>query len=313
MSAALGDLVAVDWDTYESAVRRWMAGQPIYADAQLVGPYDLVGVVRDGYAYPPPSLLFFSPLVLIPFGGVAWIAANVVLLVWGMAAVVRRELGFGDPWMPVLAVLVLSLDMSFAEGALVGNPNVGLAGILALAWARGPGRGAWGGVAGLLALVKVTQATLFAWSTRPVRAAMIASAVCGGVSLVTLPLFGLAAWGDFATALANSRPHCADSGIYPYSVACQLTPALGVGAAKLAGIGIAVLLTILAIAVRARPFLAFVLVGLAWLAPVTDLHSHYRLYLLVLAWVLVWHVAGRVIDRGAWRPRSSSASLRCRT
>ena len=290
----------VDWLTYANAVDRWLTGAPIYAPEQLAGPYKLTTAVLIGYAYPPPSLLLFLPFALIPFGGAVWICANVALLVSGMLAITRRQLGSISPLAMVATLFVIAGFRPFAQGVIVGNANIGLAGLMAWAWALGRD-GAWiGPAAGLVAFIKVTQASLVAWSARSARATVAVALVMIAVAVITLPLFTVDTWSHFATALSNAVPNCAPFGIYPYSVACVAGHYVSPSIAKLIGLAIGVGLTALALVARPR-LIVFALVILAAIAPVSDLHLHTAVYLLVLAWVaiLVWY--GRA--RGTWIQR----------
>lgn len=93
-------------------------------------------------------------------------------------------------------------------------------------------------------------------------------------------MVGIHSWVDYAKALSYSQPACGAA--FPTSVACTLQPVVGVGAAKLAGIALALVAGGMAVVARS-PLISFALVVFAWLAPVTDLHSHYLLVVYVLA------------------------------
>jgi hypothetical protein len=121
------------------------------------------------------------------------------------------------------------------------------------------------------------------WSTRRTFLRVLLTALAVGVALfvVTLPIVGIQSWVDYAKALSYSQPACG-LGSFPPSVACTLQPIVGIGAAKLAGIALALVVGGTAVVARS-PLISFALVVLAWLAPVTDLHSHYLLVIYVLA------------------------------
>jgi hypothetical protein len=80
----------------------------------------------------------------------------------------------------------------------------------------------------------------------------------------------------------------------------MLKPVVGIGAAKLGGIALALVSGGLALIVRS-PLISFGLVALAWLAPVTDLHFHYYLVVYVVA-----VVAGAMWLGGRRQPAPSS-------
>jgi hypothetical protein len=271
-----------DWLTYVHAVERLLAGLPIYAPEQLAGPYVLVGVTLFGYAYPPSSVPLFIPFATYPVGLVAWLTVNVGLLVTGVVAILKRERGRVRPLDLAAALLVLAFFPGFAEGVAFGNASVGLAGFLAWAWVIGRGHAAVGGLAGLGATIKLVPGVLIFWSTPRTFPGVVfaAAAVAGALFILTLPLVGLGAWADYVTALSYSEPACGVD--VPVSIACLLTPVVGVAAAKLAGILLAIAAGIGAVVVR-PPLVSFALVVVAWLAPVTDLHAHYLLVIYVLA------------------------------
>lgn len=281
-SAALSGEAFTDWRTYVNAVERLQAGTPIYAQAQLSGAYTLPDMALVGYAYPPSSVPLFLPFGSYPVGLVVWLLLNVGLLVTGLYAVLRQELGRVRPTDFALVLLGLALIRPFWYGLAVGNANVGLAGVLAWCWVIGRGRGSIALVAALGATLKLVPGILVCWSTP-----RTFPRVAGGVAitgtllfLVTLPLVGLQSWFDYGLALSNAQPSCHEDTFIP-SVACLLQPVVGVGVAKSSGIVLAVVLGALALVSRSS-IVAFALVTFALLAPVTDLHPHYLLMLYVL-------------------------------
>ncbi len=126
----------IDWVTYRNATWRWLDGQPIYAPAQLQGPYHLADVVTIGYAYPPPGVVLFLPFALGDWGRWAWLAANVGFFLLGMQALTRR---FGGPattylWGPLLGLLAVSLP--YLDAVTSGSNSLAFAGLFALALAH---------------------------------------------------------------------------------------------------------------------------------------------------------------------------------
>jgi hypothetical protein len=282
LSAPIGRTFA-DWLTYANAVDRMLSGGQIYAPEQLSGTYVLVGVTLFGYAYPPSSVPLFIPFASYPLGLWAWLTLNVGLLITGLYAILGRELGRVRPLEFAAVLFGLALIRGFSDGVSFGNASVGLAGLFAWCWVIGRGRTTIGGLAGLGATIKLVPGTLIFWSTPRtfVRVVLSAFVVAVVLAVLTLPLVGIDAWLDYMKALSYSEPACAVDST-PNSVACLLKPVVGIGASKAAGIALALLAGVLAIAVRS-PLLSFALVSLAWLAPVTDLHFHYYLVLYVVA------------------------------
>lgn len=277
---AAGQAPFDDWRTYSHAVQRFLSGEPIYAAVQLGGPYQMPRTVNIGYSYPPPSLLLFLPFAREPFGLVVWLTLNATLLLSGVAAIVRSELRLPVPWALAVASLSLGGFYPFANGMAVGNVNVGIAGLFAWSWVLRNRSSAVGAVAGAAAIVKVFPAAIALWPPNRgvLRSVVTAALVFLSVGLVTLPLFGPAAWRDFVVALGNQQPTCRDEAI---SVACVAGPVVGLGLAKLVGIGLALLFAALAVFVQS-PFVRFACIAAAMLAPVTDGWPHYWLFPFVL-------------------------------
>jgi hypothetical protein len=271
-----------DWLTYVHAVERLLAGVPIYPAEQLTGPYVLVNATHIGYAYPPSSVPLFIPFASYPVGLVAWLTLNVGALVTGLYAVLRHELGRVRPLEFAIVLFGLAFLRGYADGVAFGNASVGVAGLLAWCWVIGRGRTSVGVLAGLGGTIKLVPGTAVFWATRETfpRVLLTVLLVGGALALVTLPLVGIQSWLDYVKALSYSVPACGVDP--PTSIACNLEPFLGVGPAKLAGIVVALVAGGLAVLVR-RPLLAFALVVIAWLSPVTDLHYHYLLVVYVLA------------------------------
>ena len=132
---------------------------------------------------------------------------------------------------------------------------------------------------------------------------MVTVAVAAGLFVLTLPFVGIGSWLDYVRALSLSQPACgADP---PVSLACVLQPLVGVAIAKSAGIAIAIAAGIAAVLTRSS-LIAFGLLAIAWLAPVTDLHFHYLL--VVYVWFVVagsrW-IGGRSVGGGQVDSRSA--------
>lgn len=270
-----------DWITYVNAAERVLAGAPIYPSEQLSGPYVLPNVTLFGYAYPPSSVPLFIPFISYPLGLVLWLTLNVGLLITGLYAVLQSELGRvrALEFAPVL--LGLAFYRGFADGVAFGNASVGLAGVLAWSWVIGRGHRSIGVVSAVAGTIKLVPGVIVFWSDRQtfLRTVITTIAVGMGLAVVTLPLVGIGSWFDYVRALSYSEPACGVD--FPVSLACTIQPLVGIGAAKLAGIALALVAGGLAVVVR-PPLLSFSFVAVAWLAPVTDLHSHYLLVVYVL-------------------------------
>jgi hypothetical protein len=297
---AAGQAPFDDWRTYSHAVQRFLNGEPIYAAAQLGGPYQMPRTVNIGYSYPPPSLLLFLPFAREPLGLIAWLALNGTLLLSGIAAIVRSELRLRVPWALAIASLSLGGFYPFANGMAVGNVNVAIAGLFAWSWVLRNRSSSIGAIAGAAAIVKVFPAAIALWppNRAVMRSVVTAAFVLFAVGLVTLPLFGLAAWRDFLVALGNQQPTCRNEAI---SVACVIGPVVGLGLAKLVGIGLALVLVVLALFVQS-PFVRFACIAAAMLAPVTDGWPHYWLFPFVLVVAGLASILRQRFMAGARRP-----------
>src|SRR5262245_7647409 len=79
-----------DWQTYALAWLRVAAGAPLYAPAQVRGPYLLPDMLSQGFAYPPPSVVLFAPFASWPFGFIGWTTLNVGTLLTALWAISTR-------------------------------------------------------------------------------------------------------------------------------------------------------------------------------------------------------------------------------
>ena len=280
-----------DWQTYSNAYDRFASGGSLYSPAQLAGPYEMPLTVKTGYSYPPPSIILLAPFVQGVAGLVAWMTLNLVLLISGLVAVLRRELGGSAPWPLAIVLFGLAVIPPFRIGVVDGNVNVALAGLLAWIWADDRWRRGTPVAAAFAAIIKVFPFLLVGWRARDegLRAIVLGGAVLLALVIVTLLLMGVTSWVDYAQAMSNAVPACETR--FP-SIACVLTPFVGIPLAKLAGIVVGLALALAAIRVRSR-LLAFVLLAAAIVAPVTDLHPHYGLFLFVVIVVVVAHAVGR--------------------
>lgn len=216
------------------------------------------------------------PFASWPVGAILWEAVIVGTLLLGTWSVVR----IGWPNRPLVAFAVILAAMSVLDGVMqgvaLGNVNIASAGALGFVWARARRIAP---ATGVLAVIKVFPLALAA----PLggRVFVRAAAIAGMICLITLPLVGVAAWSDYIAGLQASQPLCGDPNWVNLSLACNLSPFVGVFVAKWAGLAIAAVLVVLA--VRAGPtFLGTTLATGAVLAPATELHAHYFAIVFVL-------------------------------
>lgn len=291
----LGQGGPVDWTTYANAADRFLAGLPLYSSGQLAGPYQLGDTLGSNYLYPPPSVLLFLAHGSLPYGYVAWATLNVALLVTGLAAVLRRELGTALPWPLAIVLFALAAFPPFRFGVGTGNVSVGLAGLYAWTWANS---GRWiGPVSGAAAVLKLYPGILVLWRVRQVsswRPLFVAMGVAGGIVLLTLPVVGLDRWHDFAMAGLNARPTCQSSVPSAICLAAGLPGPLP----RLVPWAITGLFALGALRLRS-PIVAFACLGAAMLAPLMDMTDYYFLVPFVFVVIMLAHAYARRAARRA--------------
>jgi alpha-1,2-mannosyltransferase len=214
-----------DFSAYWAAARHILAGELIYAAAQLAGPY--APQAQFLYLYPPPlaalALVFHQPWALWNLlapgdyraAAWAWTALGLVILVTtilaiareeGLADRIRRSTGLGAG---ILVAAAIGFPPVIGE-LVLGNVHILLLGLLGLAWLglrTGTMRGERvAGVAiGIAAVIKVFPAVLLLWLLLTRRGQGAAFVVVGALAfvLMTLPLTGIQPWLDYPTVLAN--------------------------------------------------------------------------------------------------------------
>jgi hypothetical protein len=238
--------------------------------------------------YPPASVPLFAPFASQPIGLALWETLNIGLLLSGVWAILRRELGRDAVLFLGIAVLPVVTWLGFGQGVAVGNVSIGLSGALAWAWALGRGRTPAGEIA-LVGMAKLFPAILICWTTpdRLLRSALTAGLIAAAWIMVTLPFVGPASWADFARSMANAQPTCS----YGPSVACMLGPVTGMAVAKLAAIALAGALGLGAVLVK-QDLVAFTMISLAWVATAYDL-SAYAVMPLLVVWVVAFALGMR--------------------
>ena len=282
----------VDWATYANALQRLADHLAVYDARQLAGPYHLLDMSTNGafgYAYPPASLILFLPFWSQPLGLILWLVLNVGLLVSGVYAILRRELGRDAAVYFGVAVLPVILWVGFIEGLTAGNVTLGLSGVLAWAWAIGRERVSPVAVAAL-GIAKVFPATLVFWTTpsKLPRAILTSALIAAAWVVVTLPFIGIGTWVDFFRAMGNAQPNC---DAYRSSVTCLLAPTIGVGLGKIFAVLLAGALGLAAVFVP-NDLIAFTLLAVSWVVPAYN-QSFYSLLPLFVVWVVAFAVAVR--------------------
>lgn len=303
--AEYGHVPFEDWWNASNAADRLLTGKPLYHAEQLEGPYFGPAYTLSGLAYPPPAAVLFVPFRGAPFGLALWLSANVGLLATGLLAILRNELGAAaNRAMPFVVGGLLAFP-PFAVGVMWANLNVGLAGLFAWSWVE---RSRWTAAgAGLGALLKLYPAAVAVWRTRTdgfVRPILTAAVVAAGISAVTLPIVGLDAWTDFATAFTNTRPVCTTE---MSSVVCLLDGPLGFPGARVATSVLALILVFASSFVPNKSW-AYAIVMAGMMFAVLDVHFHYWIF----AYVAVTAIVSKAIGRKPHEPGPEEVGSRRR-
>jgi hypothetical protein len=168
---------------YANAARDWLAGRGFYESYQLAGPYD----IRSGdILYPPPMLLVFAPLAVLPdpLGAVLYYAIplgiTIAAVAWLRPSVVGWPAILFCLWWPTTIVVIAG-----------GNPGIWVMAFMALGCVSRP--------LSVLVFLKPTLAP-FALFGANRRSWWVALAVLAAVSVAFLPL-----WPDFVRASLNAR------------------------------------------------------------------------------------------------------------
>jgi len=257
----------IDLEIPLRAASHWASGGQVYpASAMLVrsGP-DLP------FLYPPYLLPLLAPVAALPRDIVTgvWLVSCFLCAVWTC-----RRLAI--PWLAIAFVLAWP---PFAEGLITGNVQIwSFAAFVALLYVpvNGvlrqrpiPSRDARDGIAAVaVGALKVTQLLPVLYlARRRVRAAAIGVGALAALVLVTLPLTGLAIYGDWLAQLQRA----ADPAWTVGGVAIGRRVGIPDEAFELAGIA-------LALSVRGRDSAAWL--GIALLIATPSVHGYTFLFLL---------------------------------
>ncbi len=168
---------------YANAARSWVAGTGFYHPYQLAGPYD---VASGDILYPPPMLLVFTPLALLPAPLDAFLYYAIPLGITAAVVAWLRPSVLG--WPAILFCLAWPTTIVVIAG---GNPGIWFMAFMALGCLWRP--------LSVLVFVKPTLAP-FAFFGANRRPWWIGLAVFAAVSLAFLPM-----WPDFVRATLNAR------------------------------------------------------------------------------------------------------------
>ena len=309
LMARLGEIYSCrlcDFDTYAATGERILAGEPVYAGWQFE-PYVLIDAARgNGFVYPPSSAVLLTWAAWTP--AILWRLTNLMALIVVSALMVKHR-GLTTT---VAAITVLMLFSPMWNAWANGQVTPLLAAGFGLAWIYP--KWAWA-VAALGGAIKLFPFILLAWVLRERgwREVGYGIALAVGIALLTLPVTGAGAWGDFIQVLRNGEPNCTYAPIN--SVRCVLGPSIGPEAAQLLSFVTAAAMTALAVVVGSRA-LAFVLLSSAVIVAAPDLNRPYWLFLFIgglavvsgIDWGTAWR--RRITRSDAGRPADGRARSR---
>lgn len=283
----VGAVVAVSGDTfgYDFAAY-WLAGRRLLDGAPLYDPAVTEAVGYGVWLYPPPAAVAFIPLALLPLdvASALWMAAMAAATI---ATVAILPVSLRTRWLVLLLAGVM-WPVSYAIKLGQVTPLLVLGFVIAWRWLDRPAAvGLAGGLGGVL---KLQPGLVLGWAliTRRWGAVAIGAGVGVAAVVLTLPITGLAAYGDYLALLGRvSGALATENNLAPGAIAFGL--GLDEGAAGL--LQAATMVGALAIAAvvawrgsAAAGLLAAVLAS-QLASPV--LWTHYAIALLLpIAWLL---------------------------
>jgi alpha-1,2-mannosyltransferase len=223
--AAAGDTLGYDFVAYRNAADRLLTGRPIYdPTVDIAGPFAV-------FLYPPPFAVAFAPFALVPssIGVWTWIAGCVAMT---LAAIAIMPVSPSVRW---AVILLAGIDWPVAYSIKLGQVGPLLLLVFAIGWRLLRSETALGLVGTVGALVKVQPALLFGWAFLSGRWRMIAAGLAAAalVTIVTLPIVGFEAWGDYVQTIGRvsapvTTPHTMTVGAIAYQAGATETLATGV-------------------------------------------------------------------------------------
>lgn len=283
----VGAVVAVSGDTfgYDFAAY-WLAAGRLLHGAPLYDPGVTEAVGYGVWLYPPPAAAAFLPFALLPLdvASAAWIAGMAAATV---AAIAILPVSARARWLVLLLAGVM-WPVSYAIKLGQVTPLLVLGFAAAWRWVDRPAVvGLAGGIGGVL---KLQPGLVLGWAalTGRWRAVAVGAAVAAVAALVTLPLTGFAAYGDYLALLGRvSGALGTENNLAPGAVAAGLGVDAGTaGVIQAASMVLAV--AVAAVVARrgsAEAGLLAAIVASQVASPV--LWTHYAMVLLLpMAWLL---------------------------
>jgi hypothetical protein len=274
-----------DYLSYDSAVRRFLAGGILYDQSFTVtGGFGL-------FYYPPPFVLLAIPLTILPPAAAAW-AFTAILLATFFLAVAILPVALRVRW-TILLLGGLSWPLIYAIKLGQVGPILLLLFVIGWRWMDKPWR--LGTATAIGIAIKIQPALVLGWAllTGRRRAVIAGLAVFAVLALAATLIAGPTSWVDQATLLARlSKPIATPNNYTPGRIAFEAgfseAAAWAVQLANWAFVAAVVVYAIF----RTTPVASYLAVVVASQLISPILWDHYAMMLLIpVAWLL---------DRGHW-------------
>ena len=284
-----GSTLGYDFQAYEGAARRLLAGERLYDPAvDVAGGFAI-------YLYPPPFALAIIPLAAFD-SHVAVLAWTALLLAAFVAGVAILPVGRTVRW----AILLLgALDWPFLYSIKLGQVGPILFLLFAIGWrvldrpghpCRPRDRVVLGSSIGLGALIKVQPGLLVGWAilTARWRVAVVAIAVVLAGALIATVVAGAQPWFDYPALLGRvSSPITTPHNFTPGAIAWQAGASDVVAGAIQATTTVGALAAVVISARRTTAEASFLVAVVASQLISPLLWDHYAMLLLLpVAWLL---------------------------
>jgi hypothetical protein len=279
-AAAQAGTLGFDFLSYDSAVRRFLAGGILYDQSfEFTGSFGL-------FYYPPPFVLLALPLTLLSPASAA-IVFTAILLVTFMAAVALLPVPIRVRWV-ILLLGGMSWPLVYAIKLGQVGPILLLLFAIGWRWMDRPWR--WGTATAIGIAIKIQPFLLLGWALLTGRRRLVWTtlAVFALLAVAATLVAGPSSWVDQATLLARvskpiDTPHNFTPGRLAFEAGASVAVAWAVQIANWVAVAIVVLYAIR----RASPVASYLAVVIASQLISPILWDHYALMLLLpVAWLL---------------------------
>jgi alpha-1,2-mannosyltransferase len=279
-AAAQAGTLGFDYLSYDSAVRRFLAGGILYDQS-----FDFTGAFGLFY-YPPPFVLLAIPLTVLPPASAA-MAFTAILLVTFMAAVALLPVPTRVRWV-ILLLGGMSWPLVYAIKLGQVGPILLLLFVVGWRWMDRPWR--FGTATAIGIAIKIQPFLLVGWALLTGRRRLVWAtlAVFAVLAVAATLVAGPSSWVDQATLLARvSKPIDTPHNFTPGRLAFEAGAPVAVAWAVQVANWVAVAAVVLYAIRRASPVASYLAVVIASQLISPILWDHYALMLLLpVAWLL---------------------------